>query len=56
MTITMVKDTLDAVHTNESEIAVHWDVVEQIRITVQGKEKVAFWEGPEDLKQFGTQE
>jgi acetyl-CoA synthetase len=32
------------------------DVVEQIRISVQGREKKATREGPEDLKQFGSQE
>jgi acetyl-CoA synthetase len=32
------------------------DVVEQIRVAVQGKEKVATKEGPEDLKQFGKEE
>ena len=28
------------------------DVVEQIRVQVQGKEKVAQKKGPEDIKQF----
>jgi acetyl-CoA synthetase len=32
------------------------DVVEQIRVAVQGHEKQAVKDGPEDLKQFGTQE
>ena len=32
------------------------DVVEQIRISVQGKEKKATREGPEDLKKFGSVE
>ena len=32
------------------------DVVEQIRVQVQGKEKVAQKEGPEDIKQFGSVE
>ena len=32
------------------------DVVEQIRVQVQGKEKVAKKEGPEDIKQFGSVE
>jgi len=32
------------------------DVVEQIRVLVQGKEKVATREGPEDVKQFGKEE
>ncbi len=32
------------------------DVVEEIRVAVQGKEKVATKEGPEDLKQFGKEE
>lgn len=30
------------------------DVVRQIRVSVQGKEKVASKEGPEDPKQFGS--
>src|SRR5437588_1316330 len=32
------------------------DVVEQIRVQVQGKEKVAKKEGPEDIKRFGSVE
>ena len=32
------------------------DVVEQIRVSVQGKGRVATKEGPEDLKQFGKEE
>jgi acetyl-CoA synthetase len=32
------------------------DVVEQIRVQVQGKDQVAKKEGPEDIKQFGAQE
>ena len=32
------------------------DIVEQVRELVQGKEPVALQEGPEDLKQFGSQE
>src|SRR3989440_1473496 len=32
------------------------DVVEQIRVQVQGKEKVTKKEGPEDIKQFGSVE
>jgi acetyl-CoA synthetase len=32
------------------------DVVEQIRVQVQGKEKVAKKEAPEDIKQFGSVE
>jgi hypothetical protein len=31
-------------------------VVEQIRQSVQGKEKVQIQEGPEDVKQFGKEE
>jgi acetyl-CoA synthetase len=31
------------------------DVVEGIRVLVQGKEKVALKEGPEDLKRFGEE-
>jgi acetyl-CoA synthetase len=30
------------------------DVVEQIRVQVQGEQKVAVKEGPEDVKQFGS--
>jgi len=32
------------------------DVVENIRVLVQGKEAVAVADGPEDLKKFGTEE
>lgn len=32
------------------------DIVELIRVQVQGKEKVANKEGPEDIKQFGSVE
>jgi len=32
------------------------DVVESVRVMVQGKEKVALQEGPEDLKSFGAVE
>jgi acetyl-CoA synthetase len=32
------------------------DVVESIRVLVQGKEAVALADGPEDLKRFGTEE
>ena len=31
------------------------DVVEEIRVLVQGKEKVAVKEGPEDLQRFGEE-
>ena len=31
------------------------DVVEEIRVMVQGKEKVATKEAPEDLKRFGEE-
>lgn len=48
-----ISNTLDTV---DITTLANPDVVEQIRITVQGKEKLAFREGPEDLKQFGTQE
>jgi acetyl-CoA synthetase len=48
-----ISNTLD---TGDITTLANPDVVEQIRITVQGKAKVAFREGPEDLKQFGTQE
>jgi hypothetical protein len=32
------------------------DVVESVRVMVQGKEKVALMDGPEDLKAFGSNE
>jgi len=32
------------------------DIVETIRKQVQGEAKVALKEGPEDIKQFGSQE
>jgi len=32
------------------------DVVEQIRVQVQGQEKFVTRDGPEDIKQFGQQE
>jgi len=32
------------------------DVVEEIRVSVQGKEKAPTKEGPEDIKQFGKEE
>jgi acetyl-CoA synthetase len=32
------------------------DVVEQIRVQVQGEKKVATKEGPEDIRQFGSVE
>ena len=48
-----ISNTLD---TGDITTLANPDVVEQIRIEVQGKEKVAFKEGPEDLKQFGAQE
>jgi acetyl-CoA synthetase len=32
------------------------DVVEKVRELVQGKDLVAVQDGPEDLKQFGSQE
>jgi hypothetical protein len=31
-------------------------VVESVRVMVQGKEKVALQDGPEDLKSFGANE
>jgi hypothetical protein len=32
------------------------DVVESVRVMVQGKEAVALVDGPEDLKSFGSAE
>jgi acetyl-CoA synthetase len=48
-----ISNTLD---TGDITTLANPDVVEQIRVTVQGKEKVATREGPEDLKQFGKEE
>lgn len=48
-----ISNTLD---TGDISTLANPDVVEQIRQTVQGKEKVATKEGPEDLKQFGKEE
>ena len=31
------------------------DIVEEIRVLVQGKDKLATKEGPEDLKRFGEE-
>jgi len=31
------------------------DVVEEVRVLVQGEAKVALMEGPEDLKRFGEE-
>jgi acetyl-CoA synthetase len=48
-----ISNTLD---TGDISTLANPDVVEQIRQVVQGKEKVATKEGPEDLKQFGKEE
>jgi acetyl-CoA synthetase len=48
-----ISNTLD---TGDISTLANPDVVEQIRQAVQGKEKVATKEGPEDLKQFGKEE
>src|SRR5262249_29260777 len=48
-----ISNTLD---TGDITTLANPDVVEQIRQTVQGKQKVATKEGPEDLKQFGQVE
>src|SRR5215471_3887730 len=48
-----ISNTLD---TGDITTLANPDVVEQIRQAVQGKEKVATKEGPEDLKQFGKEE
>ncbi len=48
-----ISNTLD---TGDITTLANPDVVEQIRVAVQGKEKVATKEGPEDLKQFGKEE
>ena len=48
-----ISNTLD---TGDITTLANPDVVEQIRQTVQGKEKVAIKEGPEDLKLFGKEE
>jgi acetyl-CoA synthetase len=48
-----ISNTLD---TGDITTLANPDIVEQIRQHVQGKEKVATKEGPEDLKQFGKEE
>ncbi|MBK9090778.1 MAG: acetate--CoA ligase [Holophagales bacterium] len=48
-----ISNTLD---TGDITTLANPDVVEQIRQAVQGKEKVAIKEGPEDLKLFGKEE
>jgi acetyl-CoA synthetase len=48
-----ISNTLD---TGDITTLANPDVVEQIRVAVQGKEKQATREGPEDLKQFGKEE
>src|SRR5215472_5499673 len=48
-----ISNTLD---TGDITTLANPDVVEQIRQSVQGKEKIATKEGPEDLKQFGKEE
>jgi acetyl-CoA synthetase len=48
-----ISNTLD---TGDITTLANPDVVEQIRVSVQGKERVATKEGPEDLKQFGVEE
>ncbi len=48
-----ISNTLD---TGDITTLANPDIVEQIRQHVQGKEKVAVKEGPEDLKQFGKEE
>jgi acetyl-CoA synthetase len=45
-----ISNTLD---TGDITTLANPDIVEQIRVTVQGKEKVATKESPEDLKTFG---
>jgi hypothetical protein len=47
-----ISNTLD---TGDITTLANPDIVEQIRVSVQGKEKVATKEGPEDLKQFGKE-
>jgi acetyl-CoA synthetase len=48
-----ISNTLD---TGDVTTLANPDVVEQIRVAVQGKEKVQTKEGPEDLKTFGQVE
>jgi acetyl-CoA synthetase len=48
-----ISNTLD---TGDITTLANPDVVEQIRVSVQGKERVALKEGPEDLRQFGKEE
>jgi acetyl-CoA synthetase len=46
-----ISNTLD---TGDITTLANPDVVEQIRVAVQGKDRVAAKDGPEDLKQFGV--
>src|SRR5450759_4991035 len=48
-----ISNTLD---TGDLQTLANPDIVEQIRVAVQGKEKLKTQEGPEDLKQFGKEE
>ena len=48
-----ISNTLD---TGDITTLANPDVVEQIRVAVQGKAKLATKEGPEDLRQFGKEE
>lgn len=48
-----ISNTLD---TGDITTLANPDVVEQIRQAVQGKEKLQIQDGPEDLRQFGTEE
>jgi acetyl-CoA synthetase len=47
-----ISNTLD---TGDITTLANPDIVEQIRVVVQGEEKVAVKEGPEDLKTFGQE-
>ena len=48
-----ISNTLD---TGDITTLANPDIVEQIRVSVQGREKVELKEGPEDLKTFGKEE
>jgi acetyl-CoA synthetase len=48
-----ISNTLD---TGDITTLANPDVVEQIRVAVQGKERVTTKEGPADLEQFGKEE
>ena len=46
----------NAMDTGDVTTLANPEIVEEIRLQVQGKEPVALKEGPEDVKQFGAVE